>query len=76
VIQTRTAQEDPRFFLAAAIAEFAEILRTSEHAKDGDLKSVQELIERVAVELPLDEQVQELKELVRKAQGLPRRKGN
>ncbi|MDP6355339.1 MAG: von Willebrand factor type A domain-containing protein, partial [Planctomycetota bacterium] len=76
VIQARTAQDDPRFFLAAAIAEFAEILRTSEHAKDGDLKSVQDLIERVAVELPLDEQVQELKELVRKAQGLPRRKGN
>jgi len=71
-IKKRAPKTDPRFFLAAAVAEFAEILRQSEHAGDSSLDSVERVLAQVAVELPLDQKVKELLQLVRRAKGLPR----
>jgi len=73
VIRERTPESDPRFFLAACAAEFAEILRESEHAKDGNFNAVAHLLSQVAAALPLDARVQELVWMVNKARGgLPR----
>jgi Ca-activated chloride channel family protein len=64
--------ERPRLYLAACVAEFAEILRLSEHAREGDLGRVERLLVQVAKCLPLDRKVRELAWLVRRAKGLPR----
>jgi len=71
VRRPRTPQTDPRFFLAACAAEFAEILRRSEHARDGNLDEVRRVLEHVAVALPFDSRVQEFLDLVKRAKGLP-----
>jgi Ca-activated chloride channel family protein len=68
----RTPENSPRFFLAACAAEFAEILRGSEHAQGGSLAGLTHYLDRVAAELPLDERVQELRQLVHRSRGLPR----
>ena len=73
-IMDRTPERHPRFFLAACVAEFAELLRASEHAQGGALQDLEQTMIRVANALPLDERVQELLLLVQKAQGLPRAK--
>lgn len=73
-IMNRTPERHPRFFLAACVAQFAEILRSSEHAEDGSLQELEQTMIQVANALPLDERVQELLLLVQKAQGLPRAK--
>lgn len=70
--QERVPERAPRFFLAACSAEFAEILRESEHARDGSLEALEGVATRVANALPLDQRAQELLTLVRKADGLPR----
>ena len=62
----------PHFFLAAAVSQFAEILRQSEHAQNGRLTDVAAVLERVSESLPLDRDIRELVELVRKAEHLPR----
>jgi len=72
LVRERTAASDPRFYLAACAAEFAEVLRESSHAAGGKLERVQTLLEQVTPQLPLDEKAAELLDLVRKAQGLPR----
>jgi Ca-activated chloride channel family protein len=72
LIRKRTPETSPRFYLAACAAEFAEILRASEHAKDGSIADVRYLLEKTAAQLTLDTQVQELLHLVRRARGLPR----
>lgn len=72
IVLTRTVEDSPRFYLAACAAQFAEILRGSEHARNGSLSMVRPVIQSVAAELPLDSRVQELAELVRRADGLPR----
>jgi len=74
VIKKRIPAKAPRFYLAACAAEFAEILRQSEHANDGDIDNVRHTLEQVAIALPLDARVQELLQLVRSAKGLPRAK--
>jgi len=74
IIRKRTPQTSPRFYLAACAAEFAEILRESEHAKDGSLDELRRVMEEVAAELPLDARAQELLWLVKKAKGLPKAK--
>jgi len=74
LIARRTPEGDPRFFLAACVAEFAEILRGSEHARDGSLPGVEQAMIRVANALPLDERVQEFLKLIRQSQGLPQAK--
>ena len=71
-LRDRTPKTDPRFYLAASAAEFAELLRESEHAKGGSLARVQEVLEQVVPRLPLDEKAAELLDLVKKAQGLQR----
>jgi hypothetical protein len=70
----RTPETSPRFFLAACAAEFAELLRGSEHAAGGSFEELRRVLERVAVrpELCRDARVRELLELVARAPGLPR----
>lgn len=71
LVQQRSPQTDPRFYLAACVAEFAEILRGSEHARGSKLAKLEQTLIPVAAALPLDQKVQELLLLVQKAQGLP-----
>jgi Ca-activated chloride channel family protein len=72
IISQRTPESDPRFFLAACAAEFAEILRGSEHARDTSLDQVRHVLARAAAQLPLDARGQELLDLVTRSRGLPR----
>lgn len=72
IIQRHKPRTAPRFYLAAAAAEFAEILRDSEHAADGNFANVKNIVGHVAAALPLDQRVRELLGLVARAQGLPR----
>lgn len=65
-------KSQPRLYLAAAAAEFAEIMRGSEHARGGSLEAVERVLIDVTAALPLDQQAAELLDLVRKARGLPR----
>jgi Ca-activated chloride channel family protein len=60
----------PRFKLAAAVAEYAEILRNSYWAKGSGLESVQGLAQRVRQALPNDEDVTEFADLVSRASRL------
>jgi Ca-activated chloride channel family protein len=70
ILRPRTPQYSPRFFLAACVAEFAELLRGSEHARDGSYADLRHVLEQVVVELPLDNKARELLSLVRQAQRL------
>jgi len=72
IIGRPTPRTAPRLYLAAAGAEFAEILRESEHAAGGELDSVRNILIEVAAALPLDQRVRELLGLVTAAKGLPR----
>ncbi len=72
IVRRRTVKSSPRFFLAAAAARFAEILRQSEHAQGGSLTEVLGIAERVSLTLPLDRDVRQLLELIRKSEHLPR----
>jgi len=71
IVRRRTVASAPRFYLAACAARFAEILRQSEHAQDGNLADVLRVAEQVNQVLPLDRDVRELAELIRKAEHLP-----
>ncbi|HOX06920.1 MAG TPA: von Willebrand factor type A domain-containing protein [Planctomycetota bacterium] len=73
-LRPRTPESDPRYYLAACAAEFAELLRDSEHAAGGSFDALRETLERAAAQpaLRYDPRVVELLELVRKAKGLPR----
>lgn len=75
-IARRSATSDARFYLAASAARFAEVLRGSEHVAESDmgrnLAQLQSVLETVAAQFPMDRSVQELLEMVRRAQGLPR----
>jgi len=72
IVQRRKVESSPRFFLAAAASRFAEILRQSEHVRHGSLTDVLAVAEKVSLALPLDRDVRELVELIRKAEHLPR----
>ena len=76
VVAERTPRSDPRFFLAACAAEFAEVLRGSEHAESRDLAAslsrIETILHDVAAQLPRDPRVAELLDLVQRAPGLPR----
>jgi len=72
VVRRHTVASAPRFFLAAGAARFAEILRQSEHTQHGNLTDVLRVAEQVSLALPLDRDVRELVELIRKAEHLPR----
>lgn len=56
----------PEFQLAAAVAEFAEILRESYWAKDGSLEDAHQVVSRIATQVP-NKQVTELMNLMRAA---------
>lgn len=64
-------QADARFRLAAAAAEFAEILRGSPYAAGAGCADVAKVLRPVALELSLDQKVQELLRLVNAAGGAP-----
>ncbi len=61
---SRFEATSPRFQLAAAVAEYAEILRQSYWANGSNLQSVQELAQRVKQALPNDADVAEFAQLV------------
>ncbi|MHC4884629.1 MAG: YfbK domain-containing protein [Planctomycetota bacterium] len=71
LIQRHTVESAPRLHLAAAVAEFAEILRGSEYAETQDLRAVESMVSHVQSQLPLDRKIQELQGLVRAVRGLP-----
>ncbi|MDP6490915.1 MAG: von Willebrand factor type A domain-containing protein, partial [Kiritimatiellia bacterium] len=60
------------FRLAAGVAEFAEILRGSPHAKGSAYEDVADVLRPVALELHLDRRVQELLQMVIAAESTPR----
>jgi Ca-activated chloride channel family protein len=72
VIRRQSIEENPRLFLAAGAARFAEWLRQSEHARHTTPADVQQLLDRVSAALPLDQDVQDLAALVHQAENLPR----
>jgi Ca-activated chloride channel family protein len=72
IVRPLTPATTPRFFVAAAAAEFAEILRGSEYAGESSLDAVGDVLQEACSELPLDTRAAELLELVRRAKGLPR----
>ncbi|MEN8127295.1 MAG: von Willebrand factor type A domain-containing protein [Planctomycetota bacterium] len=72
IVQRRKIENSPHFFLAAAVSQFAEILRQSEHVRHGSMTDVLTVIEKVSQSLPLDRDVRELTELIHKAEHLPR----
>jgi Ca-activated chloride channel family protein len=63
---------DVRFKLAAAVAEFSEILRGSDFAKGSSYKDVAAVLRPVALELNLDFRLQELLRMVQGAPSMPR----
>ena len=67
-----TPKSHPRLYLAAAAAEFAEIMRGSEHARGASFDAIEQVLIDVTAALPLDQQAAELLDLVRRAKGLPR----
>ena len=71
LVQNRSVETDPRFYLAASAAEFAEILRRSPHARGSKLPGVAALMRRVVHHLPLDKKAAELLQLIRSTEGLP-----
>jgi hypothetical protein len=70
IVRKRTAADSPRFLLAACAAEFAELLRGSEHARNGSFGEVISVLEPVVAQLPLDARVRELLTLVQRAREL------
>jgi Ca-activated chloride channel family protein len=72
IVRRRKIETSPRFFLAAAASRFAEILRQSEHARHASLTDVLAVAEKVTLALPLDRDVRELTELIRRSEHLPR----
>jgi Ca-activated chloride channel family protein len=72
MVHERFDEADARFKLAAGVAEFSEILRGSPHAKGSDFADVGRVLRPVALELNLDQNVQELIRLVEGAGGMSR----
>jgi Ca-activated chloride channel family protein len=72
IVRPRSVEEDPRFFLAAGAARFAEWLRQSEHVQHTALAEIQHVLDAVSAALPLDQDVQDLAALAHQAEGLAR----
>jgi len=72
IVRRTSVEENPRLFLAAGAARFAEWLRQSEHARHTAPADVQHLLDRVSAALPLDKDVQDLAALAHQAESLPR----
>lgn len=71
LVRSLTPADAPRFFLAAAAAEFAEFLRGSEHAQGTSPGEIARVVSAVSRALPRDKQVRELLDLVHRADGTP-----
>ncbi len=71
VKQTPVSQR-PRFYLAAAAAQFAELMRGSLYADGGNLDDVLRVVNEVSAALPLDTDIKELRDLVGEARNLRR----
>jgi Ca-activated chloride channel family protein len=69
-LQASVARTEPRFRLAAVVAEFAEILRQSYWAKGSAIADLVPMARQVARELPDDPTVAELVRLIEKSQRL------
>lgn len=67
-VHARFADASPRFQLSATVAEFAEIMRGSFWAQEGDMAIVADEARRVAQMLPNDTAVQEFAGLVGQAE--------
>jgi len=65
------AAASPRFRLDASVAEFAELLRQSVHARDGSFGAIERLSEPLVAELADDKDVPEFVALVKQAARLP-----
>jgi Ca-activated chloride channel family protein len=61
----------PYFYLAACVGEFAEQLRASEHTNSKDMAKLQAAVIQLRQQLPLNNQVAELRQLIERVQGLP-----
>jgi Ca-activated chloride channel family protein len=72
MIHDRFEDADARFRLATGVAEFSEILRGSPHAKGSTYADVGKVLRPVALDLHLDNKVQELVRLVEGAGGMSR----
>ncbi len=72
IVRKRTVQEDPRFFLAAGAARFAEWLRQSEHVQHTTPADIQRVLDQVSAALPLDRDIKDLASLAHQADNLPR----
>jgi Ca-activated chloride channel family protein len=70
-LHASAAEAGARFQLAAGAAEFAELLRNSPFAADGNYDAVADLLRPVALELHLDQRASELLDLVQRAGRLP-----
>jgi Ca-activated chloride channel family protein len=66
-VRAQRPGDNPRLYLAACAAEFAELLRGSEHAAGGRFRNVSARLRGVVEALPLDRSVRELWYLVRRA---------
>ncbi len=71
VIDDRSVESNPRFYLAASAAQFAELLRNSPHARQTRFADVSRVMDRVSRALPLDRHIAELAELIRTVPDLP-----
>jgi len=69
-LQRDFARTSPRFQLAAAVAQYAEILRQNPWASRGQLRRVSELAWSVQRQLPFDADVAEFAQLVDRAAGM------
>ncbi len=70
--EARFEAASAHFQLAAAVAEYAEILRQSYWAKESRMSDVQALVRRLTDDLPQDEQVNDFLDLVNRAAALQR----
>ncbi len=73
-IVARFADTDTHFKLAAAVAEFAEIMRGSQFARGSTFNDVSKILGPVSMDLALDRRVKEVFDMTRAARGLPRGK--
>ena len=72
MVRNEFQKMSPRYRLAIGVAEFSEILRGSPHAEGSRYEDVARVLRPVALELNLDTRVQELRQLVEQAGGMPR----
>lgn len=71
MVQKLTVEQDPYFYLAACVGEFAEQLRSSAYAAAQDQPRLLQTVIQLSNQLPLNDQIRELQKLIEQVQGLP-----